>query len=69
MITREEIVDLLLRWQAGEIGSNDVVMAAEGWNEAIGELRFPEEGWLALSLVHDIFQLPQLPEWSRDQMR
>jgi hypothetical protein len=39
------------------------------YGEEDGELRFPEEGWLALSLVHDIFQLPEVPEWSRDRMR
>jgi len=34
------------------------------YGEEDGELRFPEQGWRALALVEDIFNLHDLPEWT-----
>jgi hypothetical protein len=34
------------------------------YGEEDGEIRFPEQGWLAMSLLHDLILLPDLPEWS-----
>lgn len=33
------------------------------YGEEGGEIRFPEEGWKALALAQDIFELSDLPEW------
>jgi len=34
------------------------------YGEEDGEIRFPETGWKALSLVQDILHLDTVPEWS-----
>lgn len=38
----------------------------EKYGEEDGEIRFPEQGWLAMSLVHDILHLENVPEWTGD---
>lgn len=37
------------------------------YGEEKGNLRFPEDGWQALSLIQDIFALNDLPEWSAER--
>ena len=41
----------------------------EKYGKEDGEIRFPEEGSLALSLGRDLELLPDLPEWSHDEPR
>lgn len=67
-----EVVDARLfeSWAMKGIGILDTnsVLARHliaKYGEQDGGVRFPLEAWLALSLIHDIRAMQELPEWKR----
>lgn len=67
-----EVVDARLfeSWAMKGIGILDANTALARqliakYGEQDGGVRFPLEAWLALSMIHDIRAIQELPEWKR----